>query len=122
MAEQRAIRIEQRISAPPAEVFRAFTGRLPFRMWLCTDGQVDPRLEGRIFLWWIDGDYAAGEFTGIEPERRIAWRWRGRGQPGTTDVAVTLSPADGGTDVVVEHRGFGAGDPWDAHFGAARRR
>ena len=37
MAEQRTIRVEQRVNVAPAEVFRAFTGRVPLRMWLCAD-------------------------------------------------------------------------------------
>ena len=122
MTEQRRIRIEQHVDSTPAEVFRAFTGRLPLRMWLCTDAQVDPRSEGRIFLWWGDGYYVAGEFTEIEPGVRIAWRWRGRGEPGPTDVVATLLPAGDGANVLVEHSGFGVAEPWNAPFEAARRR
>jgi len=122
MAEQRTIRVEQRVNAALAEVFRAFTGRLPLRMWLCADAQVDPRSEGRILLWWADGHHTAGEFTEFDPGTRIAWRWHGRGEPGPTDVAVALAPTEDGTNVAVEQRGFGPDEPWDAPFEAARRR
>jgi len=114
--------VEQHVDAAPSDVHRAFTGRLALRMWLCTDAQIDPRPEGRLFLWWADGYYAAGEIAEIEPEERIAWRWHGRGEPGPTEVSVTFLPAGAGTKVLVEQTGFGYEDSWSDPFDALSRR
>jgi len=114
--------MEQHVHAAPADVYRAFTGRLPLRMWLCADAQIDPRPEGRLFLWWADGYYASGEFVEIEPEQRIAWQWCGRGEPAATKVCISLSAAGGGTDVLVEQTGLGVGEDWSEAAVALRGR
>ncbi len=105
MTDRNTLRIEQHVDATPSDVYRAFTGRLALRMWLCTDAQIDPRPEGRLFLWWADGYYAGGELVELEPDARIVWRWNGRGEPGATGVCIALSAADGGTDITVEQTG-----------------
>jgi uncharacterized protein YndB with AHSA1/START domain len=122
MADRETIRIEQHVDAPPADVCRAFAGRLTLRMWLCADAQIDPRVGGRLFLWWADGYYAAGEIAKIESDERIDWRWQGRGEPGPTQVSVFFVEADGGTNVVLEHTGFGAESAWEAPLDALRIR
>jgi uncharacterized protein YndB with AHSA1/START domain len=122
MTDRETLHIEQHIDASPPAVYRAFTARLPLRMWLCADAQVDPRLGGRIFLWWADGYYAAGEFVELEPNARIAWQWHGRGEPGTTRLVVSFSNADGGTNVTLDQIGLGIGDDWVRAAEALRDR
>jgi uncharacterized protein YndB with AHSA1/START domain len=101
------------VAAPPAEVFRAFTRATPLRDWLCDVALADARVGGRIYLWWNQGYYTAGEFTALEPERRVAFTWMGRNEPGPTEVDVRLQPSGQCTEVHLVHSGLGEGDGWE---------
>jgi uncharacterized protein YndB with AHSA1/START domain len=102
----------QTVHAPAGEVYRAFTRSLALREWMCDGAVADTRPGGRLYVWWHSGYYAAGEFTALEPERRVAFTWHGRGEPGPTQVTVVLSPTADGVEVTLTHDGFGAGDAW----------
>lgn len=105
------------VGAAPAEVYRAFTRAMALREWLCDAAMADARLGGRLYLGWNSGYYAAGEFTALEPERRVAFSWQGKGEPGPTQVEVAMQAAGEGTAVHLVHRGLGAGPEWDAMRG-----
>jgi uncharacterized protein YndB with AHSA1/START domain len=101
------------IAAPAAEVFRAFTRSTPLHDWLCDMALADARPGGRIYLWWNRGYYAAGEFTALEPGRRITFTWMGRSEPGQTEVDVQLQPSGSCTEVLLAHTGLGEGEAWE---------
>jgi len=64
---------------------------------------------GRLVERFSDGDvYEVGQVTAWEPGVRIAFGWRGRGfaPDERTQVEVLFQPVDGGTRVVIEHRGW----------------
>lgn len=102
------------VGAAPAEVYRAFTRAMALREWLCDAAMADARPGGRLYLGWNSGYWAAGEFIALEPERRVACTWQGKGEPGPTQVEVTLQAAGDGTAVNLIHSGLGAGYEWDA--------
>jgi len=106
----RAVHMVQSVHAPAAEAYRAFTRSLVLREWMCDGAVADARPGGRLYVWWHSGYYAAGEFTALEPERRVAFTWHGRGEPGPTAVEVVLTPSDAGVEVALMHDGFGASD------------
>ncbi|MFC2105057.1 SRPBCC domain-containing protein [Candidatus Bipolaricaulota bacterium] len=122
MSNARTVLVKQYVDATPADVYRAFTSRLALRMWFCADAQVDPRVEGRIFLRWPDDYYAAGEFTRLEPGESLEWRWHGRGELFPTEVSIAISASGEGADITVEHRGLGAGMDWDEQATEVERR
>ncbi|MGE5602186.1 MAG: SRPBCC domain-containing protein [Nitrososphaerales archaeon] len=101
------------VAAPAAEVFRAFTRATPLRDWLCDVALADARPGGRIYLWWNRGYYTAGEYTALDPERRVSFTWAGRNEPARTQVDVQLAPRGGCTDVRLTHSGLGEGEEWD---------
>lgn len=98
----RNLSFEQVVHAPIEEVFRAFTNSTLLREWLCEAAQADPRLKGRLYLWWNNGYYMCGEFTHLSPNQAIAFSWHGRGDPGDTEVIINLSEKDRATLVSVK--------------------
>lgn len=113
MATQ-TLEFTREIGAAPAEVYRAWTRALALREWLCDAAMADERLGGRLYLGWNSGYWAAGEFSALEPERRVAFTWQGKGEPGPTQVEVAMLAAGEGTVVHLAHGGLGAGPEWDA--------
>lgn len=106
------VEIKHTINAAPAEVYRAFTRATPLREWMCDAAMADARVGGRLYLWWNSGYYAAGEFTALKPDHHIACTWLGKGEPGQTQVAVTLTAVGVATEVTLVHSGFGDDEAW----------
>lgn len=119
--ETRSLSFEQTVPAPPAAVYRAFTNPTALREWLCDVATVAPREGGRCYLAWNDGYYSSGEFTHLAPEEEVAFTWHGRGEPGPSSVAVTLTPNGNATRVQISHDGVGAGDGWAETHSALER-
>jgi uncharacterized protein YndB with AHSA1/START domain len=108
----KTLTFKRAVNAPPAEVYRAFTHATALRDWLCNAAQSDPRLNGRLYLWWDDNYFAAGHYTALEPGKKVAFSWHGWREPAPMAVQVTLKEKNGGTLVNVTHSGFGAGPKW----------
>ncbi len=107
-----AVRLTQDIAAPAAEAYRAFTRSLVVREWMCDGAIIDARPAGHLIVAWNSGYRAMGEFAALQPGRRVAFTWLGRGEPGATQVEVDLTPSGDGVEVTLAHSGFGAGDAW----------
>jgi uncharacterized protein YndB with AHSA1/START domain len=101
---------EQTIAAPSDAVLYAFTNATALREWLCDIATVDPRVGGRFYVAWNQGHYVSGEYTDIEPNRRAAFSWRGRGEATESQVQVMLAPQDGNTHVTLTHSGLDEGE------------
>ncbi len=97
------VKAEQFVRADPAQVYLAFTRAMNLHEWLCDYATVASRPGGRMYLWWNGDFYSSGEFTALDENRRVAFTWFGRGDPGPSQVEVTLTPKDGGTQVVLQH-------------------
>jgi uncharacterized protein YndB with AHSA1/START domain len=108
-----ALSVSRLVDAPPAQVYYAFTNSSCLREWLADSSQAAPRPGGRLYLSWSSGYYTSGEYTHLESPGRIAFTWRGRGEPSETQVQVTLAPQGSGTLVTIEHSGFGTGTAWE---------
>ena len=106
------ISLEQRIAAPPSEVYRAFTNSTALREWLCDAAMVVPRKDGRLQLGWNSGFHATGEFTKVVPNERLSFTWHGKGEPGPTRVRVDFRPEGEATLVALVHKGIGTGKKW----------
>jgi uncharacterized protein YndB with AHSA1/START domain len=132
MAED-VLRLTRRFAAAPARVFAAWTEpELLRRWWAAVQGwetasaEVDLRPRGRYRLVMRDPqqglEYAVGgEYLEVRPPERLAytWTWEGdaeimRGSEGTL-VEVEFHDDDGGTEVVLTHRGFGGERIRDLH-------
>jgi uncharacterized protein YndB with AHSA1/START domain len=114
MTDSRILTFEQLIPAPPAALYRAFTNSTTLRDWLANVATTAPRLGGRIYLATTQGDYAAGVFTTLEPDREVAFSWQGSGEPGPSRVQATFVPEGEGTRVILRHEGLGNGPEWQS--------
>ncbi len=97
------VRAEKFIQADPAQVYFSFTHALGLHEWLCDYATVAPRPGGRMYLWWHGDFYSAGEYIALEENRSVAFTWFGRGDPGPSQVKITLQAKSGGTQIVLEH-------------------
>lgn len=68
---------------------------------------LEPRVGGRFFERFIDGDeLQVGTVTACDPPRVIVFTWRTADWEGETEVEVTFTAEQQGTRVDLEHRGF----------------
>lgn len=93
----------QEIQATPTAVYYALTNGAALREWLCTTSQVATRVGGRLYLWWQQGYWAAGEFLELEPDKQVVYSWQGRLETAVSKVTVTLEATDGGTNLTLVH-------------------
>ena len=111
-AKTQTLKFKRTVNAPPAEVYRVFTNATALREWFCDAAQAEARKGGRLYCWWNSGYYASGEFTGLTPDKKVAFTWCGRDEPEATRVRVSLAAKSGGTAVTVAHGGVGSGKKW----------
>jgi uncharacterized protein YndB with AHSA1/START domain len=112
MAKTQTLKFKRTLSVPPAAVYRALTNATALREWFCDTAFVEPRKGGRLYVGWHQGYYATGEFRKLDPNRKLAFTWLGRGEPETTEVRVSITEKKSGTVVTVEHEGVGTGKKW----------
>lgn len=113
LTQQEVLTFERIVQATAQQVFRAFTHQAALRDWLSNAAQADPKLGGRIYLWWNSGFYTAGTYTQFDSPNRLAFSWRGPEDPEATEVRVTITETDPGRcTVILEHAGTGPGPEW----------
>jgi uncharacterized protein YndB with AHSA1/START domain len=104
------IRVEQRIEAPPAAVFRYLTEPELWSRWQGERVELDPVPGGRIVIRMNESQVVEGSFVEISPVTRvvITWGWRAhpRMPPGTTVVEFDLVADGAGTILRLTHRGI----------------
>lgn len=112
--ERDAIRLEITYPHPIARVWQALTDSAALARWLMpndfapvvghqfTFREVNPRGWRGV----VDCRVVA-----LDPPRRVAYTWQGAPGLPETLVAFTLTEADGGTRLRLEHSGFAAGGP-----------
>ncbi|MDX1613131.1 MAG: SRPBCC domain-containing protein [Candidatus Promineifilaceae bacterium] len=101
------------IAVAPEAVYQAFTNEAAVTQWLCNTAHLNVRLGGAVYFCWNQPDYyAAGEFVELEPNERLAFTWRGRGEPAQTTVTVQLTPQNGHTEVSLTHGELGSEPEW----------
>ncbi|MGH2524191.1 MAG: SRPBCC family protein, partial [Anaerolineales bacterium] len=111
-AKTQTLKFKRLVNAPPSEVYRAFTHATALRDWLSNAAETDPTPGGRLYLWWANGYYANGEFTALEPGKKVAFTWHGKGEPAPTRIQVSLAAKNGSTQVTLAHSGIGRGKQW----------
>lgn len=107
-----AVNVIQKTKAAPEQVFYAFTHATALREWLSDAATVIARPGGRVYLAWNSGYTTNGEFTRVEPGKGLGFTWRGRGEPGPTQVTVELKPEGEGTEISLTHAEIGTGEVW----------
>jgi uncharacterized protein YndB with AHSA1/START domain len=128
-AKSHTLSFSRTIRASPEEVYRALTNPTALRDWLCHAAQAEPRPGGRLYLWWDEAVYAAGQFTSLAPGRSVTFDWQHSREPEAARIQITLKPSagisvpagsgrDASTAVRLRHR-VGAGKKWAAAMEAA---
>jgi glutathione S-transferase len=130
--------IVRRFKAAPERVFAAFTDKALMQSWYGPKGmtvphcEVDARVGGayRVEMHAADGNVAVvtGVFTELEPPRRLSFTWgwlNGAGRNPETNVTLTFTPHEGGTELELVQTGFlkeefraAHNDGWTSALGA----
>lgn len=100
------IMLEQVIQSTAETVYRAFTNEAALTTWLCQDARIAAQPHGRLYLYWPQGYYAAGEFETVTPASDLVFSWRGAQEQHSSRVAITLSAVGDGTRVALHHTGL----------------
>ena len=111
-AEKTSLSFHEEIDVKPADVYLALTNTGMVRQWLCDHAQIDARSGGRLYLHWRQGYFAGGEFTELEPEKKVTFTWQGRGETAVSNVHITLHAENGHTHLELNHKDVGADDSW----------
>ena len=114
------LEIERTFDAPAQAVFDAWTSEEVMRRWFHADpewetpsAEVDLRVGGRLRVVMRDPKVgedhgASGEYTVIDPPRRLAFTWLWDDNPTRMLIEIDFEEADGATTVRFTHSGL-----WD---------
>lgn len=91
------------INAPVKLAYRAFTNSTSLREWLCDVATVEPRPNGRMYLWWRGDFYSSGHYLEVKENRHVKFRWFSNIDSAPTEVTVTFIGENGGTLVRLDH-------------------
>lgn len=111
--ETQTLKFERNIQASPDQVYRAFTNSSALREWFCDLATTSPHPGGHLYFKWNSGYYTNGKFTELVPDRTVAFTWKGEGDPGETQVKVSLAEEDPGTRVHIKHSGPSSDQEWE---------
>jgi uncharacterized protein YndB with AHSA1/START domain len=107
-----SLTIRRQISAPPEDVFDAWTDAEGMRQWMrpgdVEDAEVslDVRVGGRFTIDMIQGDVTHkhhGEYRVVDRPRRLVFTWNADWIPGGSLVTVELRALRGGTELILTH-------------------
>ena len=104
-----AVIVERTLNAPVAKVWRALTDVDQMRQWYfdLKDFKAEPGFEFE-FVVEHDGNsyHHLCRVTEVVPQKRIAYTWRYKGEPGDSLVTFKLSPEGDKTRLNVTHTGI----------------
>jgi len=98
------------VDAPPEEVWDALTDPDRLEEWFAdsVEGELGEE-DGEVVFGWEDGERRAAVVEEVQAPDRLAFFWWREGEPDGSRVAFELTPAVGGTRVVVVETGVRAG-------------
>jgi uncharacterized protein YndB with AHSA1/START domain len=115
MANQNTeLKFSRLIKAAPDDVYYAFGTAQGWRDWMCDSARFESRAGGTYQLSWNSGWFTAGTVKEIERPKRILLAWRGKDDPGYTEVAIQFAAEGDDTRVDIVHAGFGKGGAWES--------
>lgn len=102
------ILLETTIAVPPDQVYRALVEQDGLSSWWTRSASAQPKV-GTVseFVFYEGQSTLKMEITGLEPNQKVYWK-PVQGAPDWPGTRVTwdLSPADGGTKVLLGHRDY----------------
>ena len=99
----KSLSYSQEIAAPVSHVYRAFTTAQGLQEWLGDVVEADPRVDGRLYIWWNQGYATGGTYVHLEENKIVAFTWQGIGEPALTRVRVLLEASGEMTKVTLHH-------------------
>lgn len=109
------LHFEVTIAAAPSAVYQVWTLPNLLSHWLSDSARAQVREGGPFTLMWNSGHWAAGVYSAVEADKRLAFSWHEADAPGTTQIEVRFAAVDGGTHVSLTQTGFGDGEAWDSY-------
>jgi uncharacterized protein YndB with AHSA1/START domain len=109
MAYDKSVEITAHLDASPDQVWTALTDPDALTAWywppsLSPTATSDARVGGRFGIATASADMGfAGEYLELDAPKRMVQSWRWAGDDRDSRVTIELTPADGGTDLVVTH-------------------
>lgn len=114
MTDTVELRVERRIAAPRAAVYRHLTDSVEWARWQGESAEIEPVAGGRFRLVMRGGATVEGRFVELVPDQRVTFTWGWRGSPtvppGSSTVDIELVADGDGTIVRLTHRGLPAED------------
>ncbi len=104
-----AARITAHVEASPDRVYHALTDADALTAWYWPSSvepkaTSDPSVGGSFGLTTANAEMGFdGEYLELDPPHRIVQSWHWAGDDDASRVTIDLTPADGGTDIVVVH-------------------
>ncbi len=77
--------------------------------------EIDARVGGTYKLIMPGGFSMTGTFSRVEPNRALAYSWNWQGDDEVTEVRISMTPRDEGTELHIEHSGFTSQRSYDNH-------
>jgi len=98
------------VDAPPEEVWDALTDPDRLEDWFAdsVEGELCEE-EAEVVFGWEDGERREAVIERVQAPERLEFSWWREGEPGASRVAFELTPAVGGTRVVVVETGARVG-------------
>ena len=104
------IRLERRIAASPAAVFRYLTEAALWARWQGESVELEPAPGGRFSVRMAGGNVVEGSVVEVQRDTRVVvtWGWHDhpRLPPGASTVEFELEPDGDGTMLRLTHRGL----------------
>ena len=104
-----AVVVERTLNAPVARVWRALTDVDQMRQWYFDLKEFKPKV-GFEFEFVVEHEgnsyHHLCRVTEVVPQKRIAYTWRYKGEPGNSLVTIELSPESEKTRLKLTHTGI----------------
>lgn len=124
----RSLKVERQLAASPDDVFDAWTDPDSLSVWMCPGpgmrvpvAELDARVGGsfRIVMANDETQYDhKGTYQVVDRPRRLRFTWISPATGGGESVVtVDLSPAEGGTRLVLTHEGLPSAESAENHQG-----
>ena len=108
------LRVERRVDAPPADVYRYLTDSVLWARWQGASAEIEAVAGGRFRMVMANGASAEGRIVRLEPDARVIFTWGWTGSPtvppGSSTVEIELTPDGDGTMIRLTHRGLPTDD------------
>jgi uncharacterized protein YndB with AHSA1/START domain len=91
----KTLTLKRNINAPAEHVYRAFTNSTALREWFCDAAMTQPRVGGRLYCQWANGEALMGRYTALAAEKKVAFTLRSDEPDDTSEVTVTIAEKAG---------------------------